>query len=171
MDFFADIQTRLQYPSSPEIDSKISQCVRTTRHLQNAGLGSIQGIPSASPELTGFITSLHEKIAEESFRSIFKDEAKTVVLFSRSNLLKRKDLCFSCLRLGLIRHRRSKKPHTFSSKSSPRISRGDTSSPPAHSLEIIDTSVTRVTNNYISPFNCGKLEKKGVRILNFYDTL
>jgi hypothetical protein len=29
------------------------------------------------------------------------------VLFSRSNLLKRKDLCFSCLRLGLIRHRRS----------------------------------------------------------------
>ena len=36
------------------------------------------------------------------------------VLFSRSTLLKRKDLCFSCLRLGLIRHRRSKKPHTFS---------------------------------------------------------
>jgi hypothetical protein len=35
------------------------------------------------------------------------------VLFSRSTLLKRKDLCFSCLRLGLIRHRRSKKPHTF----------------------------------------------------------
>jgi hypothetical protein len=40
-------------------------------------LGSIQGIPSASPELTGFITRLHEKIAEESFRSIFKDGAKT----------------------------------------------------------------------------------------------
>jgi hypothetical protein len=31
-----------------------------------------------SPELTGFITRLHEKIAEESFRSIFKDGAKTV---------------------------------------------------------------------------------------------
>jgi hypothetical protein len=77
LDFFADIQTRLQYPSSPEIASKISQCVRATRHLQNAGLGSIQGIPSASPELTGFITRLHEKVAEESFRSIFKDGAKT----------------------------------------------------------------------------------------------
>jgi hypothetical protein len=40
-------------------------------------LVSIQGIPSASPELTGFITRLHEKIAEESFRSIFKDGTKT----------------------------------------------------------------------------------------------
>ena len=40
-------------------------------------MGSIQGIPSASPELTGFITRLHEKVAEESFRSIFKDGAKT----------------------------------------------------------------------------------------------
>jgi hypothetical protein len=77
LDFFADIQTRLQYPSSPEIASKISQCVRATRHLQNAGLGSIQGIPSASPELTGLITRFHEKIAEESFRSIFKGGATT----------------------------------------------------------------------------------------------
>jgi hypothetical protein len=41
-------------------------------------LGSIQAIPSPSPELTGFITRLHEKVAEESFRSIFKDGAKTV---------------------------------------------------------------------------------------------
>jgi hypothetical protein len=79
LDFFVDIQTRLQYPSSPEITSKISQCVRATRHLQNAGLGSIQGIPSASPELTGFITRLYEKVAEESFRSIFKDGAKTAM--------------------------------------------------------------------------------------------
>jgi hypothetical protein len=77
LDFFADIQTRLQYPSSPDIASKISQCVRATRHLQQAGLGSIQGIPSASPELTGLITRFHEKIAEESFRSIFKGGAKT----------------------------------------------------------------------------------------------
>jgi hypothetical protein len=38
------------------------------------------------------------------------------VLFSRSNLLKRKDLCFSCLRLGLMRHRRSlRSSHLFSS--------------------------------------------------------
>jgi hypothetical protein len=77
LDFFADIQTRLQYPSSPEIVSKISQCVRATRNLQHAGLGSIQGIPSASPELTGLITRFHEKIAEESFRSIFRGGAKT----------------------------------------------------------------------------------------------
>ena len=43
------------------------------------------------------------------------------VLFSRSTLLKRKHLSFSCLRLGLIRHRRNKKPHTFFSKFSPRF--------------------------------------------------
>ena len=49
------------------------------------------------------------------------------VLFSRSNLLKRKDLCFSCLRLGLIRHRRSlRSSHLFSSDL-PRFS--------CHSLE------------------------------------
>ena len=36
------------------------------------------------------------------------------VLFTRSNLLKRKDLCFSCLRLGLISHRRSlRSSHLF----------------------------------------------------------
>jgi hypothetical protein len=38
------------------------------------------------------------------------------VLFSRSNLLKRKDLCFSCLRLGLIRHRRSLRSSHLSSQ-------------------------------------------------------
>jgi hypothetical protein len=59
--------------------------------------------------------------------STFLTASPGSVLFSRSALLKRKDLCFSCLRLGLIRHRRSKKPHTFFSKSSPRFSRGDPS--------------------------------------------
>ena len=39
------------------------------------------------------------------------------VLFSRSTLLKRKDLCFSCLRLGLIRHRRSNRASHLSSQS------------------------------------------------------
>jgi hypothetical protein len=39
--------------------------------------------------------------------STFLTSSPGSVLFSRSNLLKRKDLCFSCLRLGLIRHRRS----------------------------------------------------------------
>jgi len=78
LDFFADVQARLQYPSSPEIVSKISACVRATKHLRSTGLGSIQGIPSAAPELTDFITRLHEKLAEESFRSIYREETKTV---------------------------------------------------------------------------------------------
>ncbi len=66
--------------------------------------------------------------ADYSMYSTFLTASPGSVLFSRSALLKRKDLCFSCLRLGLIRHRRSKKLHTFFSKSSPRFSRGDTSS-------------------------------------------
>ena len=77
LDFFADIQARLQYPSAPEIASKISACVRASRRLRSTGLGSIQGIPSAVPELTDMITRLHEKLAEESFRSIYKEGAKT----------------------------------------------------------------------------------------------
>jgi hypothetical protein len=71
LDFFADIQARLQYPSSPEIVSKISVCVRASRHRRSTGLDSIQGIPSAASELTDMITRLHEKLAEESFRSIY----------------------------------------------------------------------------------------------------
>jgi hypothetical protein len=48
------------------------------------------------------------------------------VLFSRSNLLKadllkRKDLCFSCLRLGLMRHRRSLRSSHLSSQVVPRF--------------------------------------------------
>ncbi len=77
LDFFADIQARLQYPSSPEIASKISVCFRASRRLLSTGLGSIQGIPSEAPELTDMITCLHEKLAEESFRSIYKEGAKT----------------------------------------------------------------------------------------------
>jgi hypothetical protein len=77
LDFFADIQARLQYPSSPEITSKISVCVRASRHLRSTGLVSMQGIPSVTPELTDMITRLHEKLVEESFRSIYKEGAKT----------------------------------------------------------------------------------------------
>jgi hypothetical protein len=77
LDFFPDIQARLQYPSSPEIVSKISVCVRASRRLRSTGLGSIQGIPSVAPELTDMITRLHEKLAEESFRSINKEGTKT----------------------------------------------------------------------------------------------
>jgi hypothetical protein len=76
LSFFADIQARLQYPSSPDIDSKISVCVRASRRLRSTGLGSIQGIPSEAPELTDMITCL-EKLAEESFRSIYKEGVKT----------------------------------------------------------------------------------------------
>jgi hypothetical protein len=48
--------------------------------------------------------------------STFLTASPGSVLFSRSNLLKRKDLCFSCLRLGLVGHRRSlRSSHLFSS--------------------------------------------------------
>jgi hypothetical protein len=53
-------------------------------------------------------------IAEYSMCSTFLTASPGSVLFSRSNLLKRNDLCFSCLRLGLIRHRRSlRSSHLF----------------------------------------------------------
>ena len=71
--------------------------------------------------------------ADYSMYSTFLTASPGSVLFSRSTLLKRKDLCFSCLRLGLIRHRRSKKPHTFSQSTRHDFS-GDPSSPPARSL-------------------------------------
>jgi hypothetical protein len=67
------------------------------------------------------------RFADYSMYSTFLTASPGSVLFSRSALLKRKDLCFSCLRLAITRHRRSKKPHTFFSKSSPRFSRGDPS--------------------------------------------
>jgi hypothetical protein len=56
LDFFTDIQTQLQYPSSPDIASKISECVRASRRLRSTVLGSIQGIPSVAPELTDMMT-------------------------------------------------------------------------------------------------------------------
>jgi hypothetical protein len=66
------------------------------------------------------------KNADYIMYSTFLTASPGSVLFSRSTLLKRKDLCFSCLRLGLIRHRRSKEPHTFS-QSLATFFRGDTS--------------------------------------------
>ena len=54
--------------------------------------------------------------------STFLTVSSGSVLFSRSNLLKRKDLCFSCLRLGLIRHRRSKRSSHLFSSDLPRFS-------------------------------------------------
>ena len=46
-------------------------------------------------------------ISDYSMYSTFLTASPGSVLFSRSNLLKRKDLRFSWLRLGLVRHRRS----------------------------------------------------------------
>ena len=49
-----------------------------------------------------------------SMYATFLTDLPGSVLFTRSNLLKRKDLSFSCLRLGLIRHRRSlRSSHLF----------------------------------------------------------
>ena len=77
---------------------------------------------------------LSSDFADYSMYLTFLTASPGSVLFSRSTLLKRKDLWFSYLRLGFIRHRRSKKPHTFFSKFSSRFSCGDTSSPPTRSL-------------------------------------
>ncbi len=54
--------------------------------------------------------------ADYSMYSTFLTASSGSVLFSRSNLLKRKDLCFSWLRLGLIRHRRSLRSSHLSSQ-------------------------------------------------------
>ncbi len=75
--------------------------------------------------LNSFSTKQH--YADYSMYSTFLTASPGSVLFSRSTLLKRKDLCFSCLRLGLIRHRRRKEPHTFS-QSTRHVFCGDTSS-------------------------------------------
>ena len=61
------------------------------------------------------------RYADYSMYSTFLTASPGSVLFSRSNLLKRKDLCFSCLRLGLIRHRRSLRSSHLFSKYSPRF--------------------------------------------------
>jgi hypothetical protein len=63
-----------------------------------------------------FHVPIHPKYADYIMYSTFLTDSPGSVLFSRSNLLKRKDLCFSCRRLGLIRHRRSlRSSHLFSS--------------------------------------------------------
>ncbi len=58
----------------------------------------------------------NQRFADYSMYSTFLTASPGSVLFNRSNLLKRKDLCFSCLRLGLITHRRSlRSSHLISS--------------------------------------------------------
>jgi hypothetical protein len=60
--------------------------------------------------------SSNSRIADYSMYSTFLGSSSRSNLFNRSNLLKRKDLYFSCLRLGLIRHRRRlRSSHLFSS--------------------------------------------------------
>ncbi len=61
------------------------------------------------------ITACIQQNADYIMYSTFLTTSTGSVLFSRSNLQKRKDLCFSCLRLDLIRHRRSlRSSHLFS---------------------------------------------------------
>ncbi len=103
----------------------------------------IEEIPSEDPALSEdeeqpltdirFRASVRGWNTDYSMYSMFLTTSPGSVLFSRSNLLKRKDLCFPCLTLGLIRHRRSKKPHTFSQSTRHDFS-GDTSRPPTRSL-------------------------------------
>ena len=50
---------------------------------------------------------LNKDSVDYSMYATFLTSSTGSVLFSRSTLLKRKGICFSCLRLGLIRHRRS----------------------------------------------------------------
>ncbi len=57
-----------------------------------------------------------ENSSDYSMYSTFLTASSGSVLFSRSNLLKRKDLCFSSLRLGLIRPRRSLRSSHLSSQ-------------------------------------------------------
>jgi hypothetical protein len=59
---------------------------------------------------------LHGNADYYSMYSTFLTASPGSVLFRRSNLLKRKDLCFSCLSLGLIRHRRSLRSSHLSSQ-------------------------------------------------------
>jgi hypothetical protein len=83
------------------------------RYLRNLSVSLLEGIRTS--DLREF--SKFKDFADHSMYSTFLTASPGSILFSRSALLKRKDLCFSCLRLGLIRHRRNKKPHAFFSKS------------------------------------------------------
>jgi hypothetical protein len=62
-------------------------------------------------------------LREASSSSPFLTASPGSVLCSRSNLLKRKDLCFSSLRIGLIWHRRSLRSSHLSSQVLPRFCR------------------------------------------------
>ncbi len=63
------------------------------------------------------------RYADYSMYSTFLTDSSGSVLFIRSNLLKRKDLCFSCLRIGLIRHHRSLRSSHLFLKWMPRFCR------------------------------------------------
>jgi hypothetical protein len=52
-------------------------------------------------------SQLEGRNADFTMYSTFLTVSPGSVLFSRFNLLKREDLCFSCLRLGLVSHRRN----------------------------------------------------------------
>jgi hypothetical protein len=71
--------------------------------------------------IKGLDNQVQKLNADYSMYSTFLAASPGSVLFRRSNLLKRKDLCFSCLRLGLMRHRRSLRSSHLSSQSCPDL--------------------------------------------------
>ncbi len=71
---FADIQAHLMFP--PDAAATVVQSVKTQRHLTTTGAGSIHGIPAALPELTSLVSHMHEKLAEDTFRTTMKGNAK-----------------------------------------------------------------------------------------------
>jgi hypothetical protein len=85
---------------------------RSLNHLMSAAAQAAQGEAQTAQvsERLSVRQQSHKRLvsscsADYSMYSTFLVSASPgSVLFSRSYLLKRKDLCFSCLRLGLIRH-------------------------------------------------------------------
>jgi hypothetical protein len=69
-----------------------------------------------NPTLPGVKWTGHSSDTDYSMHSTFLTSSPGSVLFSRTNLLKRKDLSFSCLTIGLIRHRRNLRSSHLSSQ-------------------------------------------------------
>ena len=87
-----------------------SDADETTQEDMGTLLGTLQWLYIVNDQSKCMI----DDYADYSMYSTFLTDSSGSVLFTRSNLLKRKDLRFSCLRLGLIRHRRSlRSSHLF----------------------------------------------------------
>jgi hypothetical protein len=87
---------------------------RTRRLEDNDGAGAAAFEPRAL--MARGLVWWRQSNADYSMYSTLLTTSPGSVLFSRSNLLKRKDLCFSYLRVGLIRNRRSLRSSHLSSQ-------------------------------------------------------